>query len=780
MAFTQWSLHLSVPRPGSDDRSPAHLSVTQRPAQLAAGACMAVRLACAVWIAHAAAVFALAGEPARAEGVARAAPSDAALPVGLMPIEQIRSLPPETLAGRPPVAARGVITWVSDISHFVIEDQTGGVWVHLFESLQRGIWKGAPDRIATLREGMEVEVRGLACEGGYSPLILPQSIEVLGSRPMLPAPLLERARFFAGLETGRRGSLRAVVRSFQSWSEGWRFQLDANPGLFTALVAKTVVQDPRALVDAEIVISGVVGSVFNTRGELILPQLRTRIPGDVLIEKPPPRMEDVPEVPLRGLLRISKEVYAPHRVRLHGTVICAQPDWVYLQDGDRSVRVEGTGLAELQPGDRVVALGFVDMTRHVARLVGAEIRRIGSGAVPEPEPISVRAILALNKDAAFRGVPAQPHDYDGHLIRTRARLLAVQAVPEEGPHRRRLTVEQDGYIFSALLERGASDALAALQPGSLLGITGIVVLGMPPEEISSWMYRSTRLDLLLRSQGDVAVLAAPSWWTPLRLLGLSAALLLTLGAALAWVWQLRRQVRRKAQQLAAAMRERRDAAIEFQATMRERNRLAANLHDTLLQTMSGLSYQLEACEAESIPLPERRANHLEMARRMVGRAQEDLRGTVWALRALPLKGRSLKEALGVLAGRLGEGHPETIRVTGDEDLSGLSDFVAGNLLLVAQEGVSNALRHARASNIGVHVALLGEGEGGGLELSVRDDGVGFDTASRRAPAAGHFGLEGMRERVERLGGTLEITSAPGQGTLLRARVPLHAYDGEIS
>ena len=72
-----------------------------------------------------------------------------------------------------------------------------------------------------------------------------------------------------------------------------------------------------------------------------------------------------------------------------------------------------------------------------------------------------------------------------------------------------------------------------------------------------------------------------------------------LGGALLWAWQLRRQVHRKTHDLAKEMGARRDAVIEFQATLRERNRLAANLHDTLLQTMGGIGFQLESCDAEA-------------------------------------------------------------------------------------------------------------------------------------------------------------------------------------
>jgi signal transduction histidine kinase len=89
---------------------------------------------------------------------------------------------------------------------------------------------------------------------------------------------------------------------------------------------------------------------------------------------------------------------------------------------------------------------------------------------------------------------------------------------------------------------------------------------------------------------------------------------------------------------------------------------------------------------------------------------------------------------------------------------------------IVQEAVNNTLRHASASRITVSVRT----DAKRLLLSVRDDGQGFDVAEalRRAASGGHLGLLGMRERVEALGGRLEIDSAPGQGTEIRASVPL--------
>ena len=226
------------------------------------------------------------------------------------------------------------------------------------------------------------------------------------------------------------------------------------------------------------------------------------------------------------------------------------------------------------------------------------------------------------------------------------------------------------------------------------------------------------------------------------------------------------------------MHARRDAAIEFQATLRERSRLAANLHDTLLQNITGLNYQLEACEAESLPSAERKANHLETARRMVQRAQEDLRGTVWALRVLPLHDRTFAEALRALAEQLAEGRDTQITIVTEGELPRLSEFVAGNLLLVAQEAIHNALKHARPAQIRAKVSAAADGQH--ILLVVRDDGVGFNPAARPRPNSGHFGLDGMRERIERLGGKLRIESQPGHGTSVHAEVLLGSFDEDLA
>jgi signal transduction histidine kinase len=693
-------------------------------------------------------------------------------------VPEIRSLAPEAADRALPVRISGTVTWTDRHDEMVVQEGDAAIWVHVRAARLQKLWRSDDAIMKNVNEGARVRVEGVTHAGGYAPVILPETIVPLGDGPVPPARPVDYQRFFAGVDAGLRIEVSGVVQGVSAQGNRWRLFIEGPSGPFGAEVARAVVPEPERIVDAEVRLRGVAASVFNTRGEWIAPRLITNLPDDLEIEKPAPPFAAVPLVPLERLHRFSPEPRLPHRVRIQGVVTLAAPQFCYVQEGDRAVRIESKTLPPLTQGDRVEALGFVETTRRIAMLAEADVRKIGQGPVPEPVAISPGKIVALNAAAADRGIPAQPHDFDGHLIRFRATLLAVQSpTGDVSPASHKLTLAQDGMILSAVLFGGGAGAFDLLRPQSEVELTGLAQLdysaAVPRQGI-----RPARLDLILRSAADVVVVQAPSWWTAERLLVLAATIGLILVGSLAWVWQLHRTVNQKTHELAVEMSARRDAAIEFDATIRERNRLSANLHDTLLQTMSGLNYQLEACEAESLPPTERRANHLETARRMVQRGQEDLRGTVWALRVLPLADGNLADAIRAMANRLSEGHGVIIGVESEGELQPISAFVAGNLLLVAQEAVHNALKHAQATRIDVKVAVDRERQQ--IVLNVRDDGSGFAPESLLDGASRHFGLPGMRERIERLDGAFEIESSPQHGTVVRARVPLRSYDEDVA
>ena len=143
-----------------------------------------------------------------------------------------------------------------------------------------------------------------------------------------------------------------------------------------------------------------------------------------------------------------------------------------------------------------------------------------------------------------------------------------------------------------------------------------------------------------------------------------------------------------------------------------------------------------------------------------------MRRSIWNLRANPLEHHTLLEALQIVAAERRSGLLVQIEAAGHGPPRSIPDFVAGNLLLLAHEGITNALKHARPTQIDLQLRFTDDF----LSLTVRDDGVGFEPASADGPKDGHFGLQGMRERMKRLGGVLKIESSRGKGTLITATV----------
>jgi two-component system NarL family sensor kinase len=207
------------------------------------------------------------------------------------------------------------------------------------------------------------------------------------------------------------------------------------------------------------------------------------------------------------------------------------------------------------------------------------------------------------------------------------------------------------------------------------------------------------------------------------------------------------------------------------AAVEERNRIAREIHDTLAQGLAGIALQLETADA-----------HLQGDRgedgRAVGQAQlaveqalalahanlDQARRSVLDLRAAPLEGRTLAEALVELCEER-----STDRVKVKAQIRGangpLPSRIEMGLYRIAQEALANAVRHAGARSITVRLATMPTV----VRMTVEDDGRGFDYAE---VGEGRFGLIGMNERARLLGGTFDLRSSAGEGTSISVAVPL--------
>ncbi|MBB5112612.1 signal transduction histidine kinase [Micromonospora echinospora] len=200
----------------------------------------------------------------------------------------------------------------------------------------------------------------------------------------------------------------------------------------------------------------------------------------------------------------------------------------------------------------------------------------------------------------------------------------------------------------------------------------------------------------------------------------------------------------------------------------ERQRMAREIHDTLAQGLAGILTQLQAAEQHA-DRAEAWRRHVDNARNLARDSLTEARRTVHAVQPDVLAEARLPEAISDVTRRWSQVHRIDAVLTTTGDPRPMHADVEVTLLRAAQEALANVAKHARASRVGLTLSYMEDL----VTLDVRDDGVGFELGARRADGAGDggFGLAGMRQRVQRLAGRLDIESEPGGGTAISATVP---------
>lgn len=698
-------------------------------------------------------------------------------------IAAVLALSDEQLRASPLASVQGTVT-LSVPRMMVIQDGDAAIFV----SGPRMLEGVGPDRYPDVPLGSLVKLTGRAVPAGYSPTLIADYGRLLGRGPLPAARPADMARLFRGADTGLRVAVQGVVQGLGERSpQAWALVLDADARRLIVLVPKTSGElPPEDLIDAEVRVTGIVGAIHNSRGEFLSPEIAVVSTDDLeVLRGPATDAFAAPLIPLEGISRYSGQPRSSRRVRTAGTVTYAGPGLLFLADGAAGVRVDlashGAAATESSRlpfgiGDRVEVAGFVDMTRSIGGLTGALARRMGTATPPVAMAVHIDDIKRLDSEFRRKGWTTAPGSFDGRLVRCGGRIEGLETTPEglvatlfaEGTH---WLAEFGSFIAPAAAKR--------LAVGSDVEVTGILRVDLQTARVNGLVsgHPSTgRITVLARTANDVDVIRPAPWWTPRRLAVAMGGLVATFAASSAGALVLGREVRRQAVVLAETMRSQREATIEFGATLRERNRLAANLHDTVLQTVTGIGYQLQACETAG-PSTGRDPGRLQVARRMVTHAVEQLRGTVWALHTMPAGEGSFAAGLESLVDRLREGHHALISYTIAGCERPVPPTVSANLLLVAQEAVLNARRHAHASAIELTVDF---GDDATVAVTVRDDGQGFTMGDQPGAVLGHFGIEGMIDRMLAVDGECRVESRPGQGTVVRAVAPAATGDDDLS
>jgi ligand-binding sensor domain-containing protein/anti-sigma regulatory factor (Ser/Thr protein kinase) len=198
--------------------------------------------------------------------------------------------------------------------------------------------------------------------------------------------------------------------------------------------------------------------------------------------------------------------------------------------------------------------------------------------------------------------------------------------------------------------------------------------------------------------------------------------------------------------------------LQHTAVLEERNRIAREVHDTLIQGMVGISTQLEAISVMLFNSPLMAKQNLDRLRMLVRKSLEEARLSVWNIRHQDSSDGSLASALLTFSSEASQGSEVEVQLQVQGNNQNLPEKIEKNILRIGQEAIANAIKHSRAKLVLVELSFKHPY----VCLCVQDNGCGFD--STKGNGNGHFGLVGMKERADQIGGQLSIHSSPGRGT----------------
>ena len=572
-------------------------------------------------------------------------------------------------------------------------------------------------------------------------------------------------KFLSGAEDNRPVMLRGTVRDIFRDENDPRFLY--MPLISGGEIVYCAFQSPQGdehkdLVGAEIMVTGVCSPVVYSNRRQIGRALHIRGIEDVKVLKTADA--DPFNVPELGNLRRESPSRIPllGRRRLSGCVIAV---WgkthLILQrpDGEMS-NIELSGENAPQWGDLIEVAGFPETDLYRVNLVRAAWRLFDKrrdAASPSQHDASRNAAIVSPRKILTDSEGRASIDplFHGRTIKIKGRVATLPGGDSE-----RLNIEADNCIVPVELDPRAEES-PGLVPDAIVEATGVCVMETENWRQNSIFPRMKGFFLVVRSPSDVRILSRPSWWTPRRLLALVCLLVLTVIAVLVWNRSLKRLSEERGRKLSEEQME----TVRSELKYLECTNLATELHDAISQNLTGISMELRALNAFNDSLPKEAQSHLSMAAHTVSSCRNELRNVLHDLRNNALESATMDEALKIaLAPHVGDAEL-TVRFSAPR--SAFTEKSAHAILHIVRELVTNAVRHGGAR----HIRVAGAFETGTLKFSVTDDGCGFDPAASPGADEGHFGLQGVHERVETAGGEITIESSPGHGSKFTISLP---------
>lgn len=693
----------------------------------------------------------------------------------------VLSLPGETAWGHPALI-RGVVTAAEPVTvsrpnwegRFFVQDATAGVFVEATNRLQP-----AP--------GDFVEVKGTTHPGGFAPFVCSAEWTKLGTAPLPPAKPVLIEQLMAGIEDSQRIEIAGVVRSFYVEAPLTIYELASGGFRLRVYTPEPPSTNSAELIGATVRVRGTASTFYSFElRQLITIELHVPFKSDFIVVKRQSQTPFAePFLPLSALGQYQNGRELGERVHVKGTVTGQRlGEDLFIRDAHSGLHIKTRQDIPLEPGAVIEAVGFPNFNHYLPVLEDATVRQIEEPPEkPEPWQVPIKKLQAGVRHA--------------DLIRLTGKVLGreerIQAAGDGGKPLSQtiLTLQTDGALFTVEgVSTAPNHALQQIPVGSQIEVDGICFMRIDAEG------KREALNILLPAPQNVRVLRKPDWLTPERLLVSVAVLLVVLVVAINWIVMVQKRnralkvliqekvkaqqelqqshdllewrVAERTKQLKVEMTARKEADVQFKATLAERTRLARELHDTLEQNLTGIGLQVDTAARLVGRNPEASERHMGLVRSLMTQTQLELRRSIWDLRSRELEQFDFANALEFSAQKITEdtGLKLKIEITGKP--CALSEITEENLLRISQAAITNVIKHARATRVTVQLQFA-ETE---LALVISDDGLGFVPEHNPGAAEGHFGLIGMAERAKRMLGDIKVTSQPGSGTRVEIRIPL--------
>ncbi len=685
----------------------------------------------------------------------------------------VLSLPGERAWGRD-VSIHGVVTAAEPQwgRAFFAQDATAGIFAESSNQPQP-------------TPGDFVEITGISHPGGYAPFISYAHWVKLGTAPLPVAKPVSIEQLMAGIEDGQRVEISGTVRSVVGEKPVWAFEVISGGHRLKVNVPPLKDKDPQKLVGASVRLRGTASAVFSGQlRQLIRVVLHVPFQSDFIVEKTDPSEPfSEPVLPLNSLGQFGSGRELGKRVHVRGAVTYQRPgEDVFLRDATGGLQVKSSQLAVFTPGEVVEAVGFWDFEQSLPVLQDAVFRKTKEPIQKvEPKPATIGELQAGYRHADLIQLQGKVLDRNQRRAGEKDGGLDGQTTI--------LTLQSGGVVFSVeAFALGPNQALAQIPVGSTVEVDGICFMHIAEDG------KLQSFQMFLPTAGDLRILRKPDWLTPQRMLIGVVILLAVWLRAIIWALRiikrnivLRELIREKEQaqtelqqandlldervkertaQLKFQITARKETELQYKAVLSERTRMAQELHDTLEQTLTGIRLQLDITSKLFAEKSDTSNHHLKLAHELVSQSQMEVRRSVWDLRSRTQEQFDLPGALATSSRQLLEGSKIHFEINTKGQVRPLPEIIEENLLRIAQEAMTNVMKHSEATAAGIE---LDYGPNN-VTLRIRDNGRGFDLNQCAGPTEGHFGLLGITERTKRLGAALAVKTEPGAGTIVTVQI----------